>query len=123
MDLIDIKNLSFPVSKIKIPDKQKPVLHKRSKRFLKGPIPWNWLTKASRLSGKALQVAVVVWFLAGIKRTNTIELSSKRLHELGVNRFAKGRGLRQLELNGLVSVERHKGNNPVVTILEVQEEE
>ena len=123
MDSIDIKKLSLHLSKIIVPGKQNPIIHKPSKRFLKGPIPWTWLTKASCLSGKALNIGVVIWFLAGIKRTHTIELSSKQLREFGVTRFAKGRGLRQLELHGLVSVQRHKGHNPVVTILQTPENE
>jgi hypothetical protein len=44
-------------------------------KFLRGPIPWDWLSGASRLPGKALQVGLVIWHLGGLKNAMTIELS------------------------------------------------
>ena len=122
MDHLDIKQFSFShsknFSKAKI---QRLPRHEKGEYFLKGPIPWNWLTKAACLPGKALHIANIIWFLAGMKNKRTIKLPSKRLQDWGVSRFSKRRGLGQLEMNGLVSVERNNGRNPVVTILEIKD--
>ena len=99
---------------------QKPQPPSKTRRFLKGPIDWGWLTKAARLSGKALHVAIVLWFWAGIKKSRTVLLSNKTLKELGVSRYAKKRALTALEDAGLITVKNQKGRAPVVTIIDLE---
>lgn len=41
---------------------------------LKGPIPWGWLDRAGRLSGKALAVGLVLWHYAGMTRRRSIHV-------------------------------------------------
>jgi len=91
----------------------------RYSRYLKGPIPWAWLSVAAKCPGRALHVALVVWHLHGLERSMVVKMSGARLRELGVDRHAASRGLRALEARGLVSVLRHKGRSAVVTINEV----
>lgn len=69
------------------------------------------------LPGKALHVAVRLWFGAGLGSTRTLAVSMTSLQEAGVSRFAAARGLHALERAGLVSVERHVGRKPIVTLL------
>ena len=90
---------------------------KKVKRFLKGPIPLDWLTQAARQSGKALHVGIALWFLSGLKRSREIALSQSILSLFGVTRHSGYRGLAELEKAGLVSVVRHRGRNSIVTIL------
>lgn len=71
--------------------------HKPGEHFLKGPIPWKWMTKAANLPGKAIHVGICVWYLAGMNRSATVNLSMARLSELGVSRYAAYRGLRFLD--------------------------
>jgi hypothetical protein len=85
--------------------------------FLKGPIPWTWIIQAAQLPGKALHVATVTWFLAGMKNSAVIRLSVSKLHMLGVRRHSAYRALKALEGAQLISVERHTGRSPIVTIL------
>src|SRR4030095_2538702 len=89
------------------------------KKFLKGPIPWEWLQRAGRARGHALHVAVVLWFLAGIEKCSTVKLSNVVLAAFGVDRSTAQRGLRTLEVAGLVTVVRHRGRQPRVTLLNV----
>jgi len=96
-----------------------PPRHKPGVKFLKGPIPWDWLCCASALPGKALHVATALWHLAGLKNNRTVPLSGSIIRELGIERHASYRGLKQLEKAGLVSVVRHAGRNPIVTLLEL----
>lgn len=104
-------------SKTKV-DSTTPPRHRAGERFLKGPIPWIWLSAAAERPGKALHVAIVLWFLSGIKRSRTVALSGSVLKGFGVKRHSGYRGLASLEQAGLVSVSRHSGRNPVVTILD-----
>jgi len=87
------------------------------KKFIKGPIPFDWITKAARAKGKTLHVAIALWFLVGVKRSRQVALSQSTLKRFGVGRQASYRALLRLEDAGLVSVYRHPGRNPIVTIL------
>jgi hypothetical protein len=90
----------------------------QGEKFLKGPIAWSWLTKAARLPGKTLAVAIAISFLAGLTKSNTVKLGLSNLEaEMGVKRDAAARGLAALEAAGLVRVERHVGRKPRVTVL------
>jgi len=89
----------------------------KGEMFLKGPIPWPWLLRAAKSSGKALHVAIALWFYAGLNSSLKIGLNQSRLLDLGVTRDSARRGLRELEKQKLVSVIRHSGRKPVVTIL------
>ena len=95
--------------------------HKQGELFLKGPIPLEWLQRAAQLPGKSLHVAIALWQRAGMKKSNGLKLSNKILDGMGVDRYAKRRALKALEGAGLVSVERHHGKNPIVTLLDAPE--
>ena len=89
--------------------------------FLKGPIPLDWLTRAARLpGGSPLAVALAIWFQSGRRGSNTITLTSQICERFGVNRKAKYRGLRLLERDGLINVERRPQRNPVITLISIE---
>jgi hypothetical protein len=117
---IDPKRLRATSARAELPVRtsKKPPRHRAGEKFLKGPIPMSWLTIAASLPGKALQVAVGIWYWAGIKRTREIALSISWLSNLRVDRFSGYRGLAALEKAGLVSVVRHPGRKPIVTLLD-----
>ena len=100
-----------------------PPHHRRGEEFLKGPIPLHWWCLAASLPGKTLAIGSAIWFKAGVTKRNTIRLTGKLLTKFGVGRKAGYRGLKRLELAELVSVKRHAGRCPVVTILEVRPKE
>ena len=118
---LDPRRLSLPAHGKTQPASTRPPRHRAGEKFLKGPIPWSWLAAAAHQPGKALQVAIVLWFLSGVKRARTIALSGAVLRGIGVNRHAGYRALAALEEAGLVSVVRHPGRNPVVTLMETTE--
>jgi hypothetical protein len=62
---------------------------------------------------------MALWFQAGIKKRREIRLGLAHLSDFGLDRFAASRGLTALERAGLVSVIRHPGRQPIVTILDV----
>ena len=121
MDEIDLVKLKIPRS-IEFGNEQKLLpRHRKGEKFLKGPIPENWLAQAARLRGKAFQVAMALWFLAGMKGEAVVTLSQKVLRAWCIERNACYRGLAALEKVKLISVERHRGRNPVITILDAVE--
>jgi hypothetical protein len=93
----------------------------RRGQYVKGPIPIDWLSKAASLSGKAFHIAVALWYLVGVKKTNTVGLSNETTEKFGVARTAKYRNLEVLKQAGLVTVQRKHGRSPVVTLLCVEQ--
>ncbi len=100
-------------------DEDNPVpRHRPGEEFLCGPVPAEWLRIAGRHGGKALQVGLELWVMQGIKKRATLRLSYRRLEQRwGVNRWAAYRAAKWLEQHGLISVARHPGRCPEVTLL------
>lgn len=92
--------------------------------FLKGPIPWRWLAQATRCGGSAGSVALVIRLLAGMSRSPAIALSLScwALRDLGVSRWAAGRGLDALATAGLIRADRRSGRKARVEIVELDDE-
>jgi hypothetical protein len=97
---------------------KRPPRHRQGERFLKGPIPWSWLSRAGRLPGKALHVALLLWQEAGRRRGRTVRFRLSAAAELGIHRDTAKRGLRALAAAGLVVVRYLPGRALEVTIKE-----
>ena len=91
-------------------------------KFLKGPIPLALIYRATKLPGKAWHVYAAVWYLAGVRKDQTIKLTQVVLNEFGVSRYAKYRALDALAQEGLILYESADGKNPLVTLLNTAEE-
>src|SRR5262249_21980264 len=76
--------------------------HKKGRRFIKGPIPWDWVETAMALPGKVLHVAVLLWQEAGFRRNRTVKLCLRGSLPAGMNEWNTRRAIRQLEKAGLV---------------------
>lgn len=86
-------------------------------RFIAGPLPLPWFAIAASLPGTALAVGLAIWHVAGLhRRKSKLQVCASLLMRFGVQRVAGYRGLRALEAAGLITVERHRGRCPVVTI-------
>lgn len=90
--------------------------HRAGEFFLRGPVPWAWLSHAAVLSGRALAVGVVLWQQAGMRQTRVVRVNLSRM-PVAIDRSAASRGLFALERAGLVSVLRRPGRTLLVTIL------
>ena len=53
-----------------------PATGVRPAGFIKGPLPLDWMQRAARLPGKTLQVALALWYLAGLQKSLTVKLAS-----------------------------------------------
>ena len=97
----------------------RPPRHRAGEKFLKGPIPWEWLTRAARLPGSTLLVALALWQEAGMRNNRAVHFCLSSLAEFGRSVQAARRGLRMLETAGLVAVRVKPGQCLDVTILDV----
>jgi hypothetical protein len=84
--------------------------------FLKGPVPWGWLWIAAQQPGRAMCVAIYIWYLAGLTKRNRFPLPTAKLDKFRVNRFAQYRALKGLVTAALISVNRHRGRHPIITL-------
>ena len=121
MDPISPHRLRLPRSATELAGQKKsgPPRHRPGERFLLGPVPWAWVQRAAQLPGKPLHVGIALYQRAGMEKSDTVKLSNGVLEDMGVDRYAKRRALKDLEKAGLVSVKRRHGRSPVVTILDV----
>ena len=120
MDELDLSKLKY-IKTVGVDSASRLPRHKTGEKFLKGPIPEVWLAQAAHLPGKAFVVSIALWFFAGMARKPIIKLSQKLLRSWGVKRKAVYRALIALENAKLISVVRHDGRTPIVTILAVEE--
>jgi DNA-binding MarR family transcriptional regulator len=97
--------------------------HHANGHFLKGPIPLTLINQATRLPGKAWHVYAAIWYLVGINRHSTVNLTNTALKQFNVSRDSKYRALKALEKAGLLTVVRTNGKNSVVTLLDHKETE
>src|SRR5688572_17728814 len=73
--------------------------------YLGGPIPLGWLSRAAALPGKALHVALALWFDASVRKPKSAVVQPRRVT---LDRFGAGcrrtlyRSLKALERAGLV---------------------
>src|SRR5262245_35351565 len=87
-------------------------------RYLKGPIPWDWVVRASMLLGKALTVGLCLWRISGATKSKTVVLANHELEPFGIGRSTKSRALAELEGAGLIRTERRPGRWSEITLLD-----
>jgi hypothetical protein len=97
--------------------KEKKLGKKSNCPFLKGPIPIHWLASAKKASPTALSVGLYLWHLSGLTKKKTFKATNRTLPMWRLDRYAKYRGLKELEKSGLIKVKRQNKNSPEVTIL------
>jgi hypothetical protein len=126
MDTFNPQNLALPKSNKSSAmsfERKKPPRHRVGEKFLKGPIPYAWLSRASELQGKTLHVGLAIWFLAGVTNSRTVKLPQLILGDFSVNRHCKYRALKWLEEANLIAVKTEAGCATVIMLLDVSERE
>jgi hypothetical protein len=97
---------------------QRPIpKHEQGGRFVRGPIPLTWLQPALLIGGKAGNLALAIWWLVGMQRSNPIKLTSRVMEDFGISTRSARRLLTEFERVGLVEVDRQRGRGPIVTLL------
>lgn len=97
--------------------------HEPGGRFVRGPIPFDWLGVALALGGKAGNLVFAIWWLAGVERSNPIRMTARVLRDFHISPRAARRLLVDFERAGLVALDRRRGRGPLVTILALRSNE
>ena len=97
--------------------------HESGEGFIKGPLPLDWFRAANTCGRRSLAVAAMIWFAAGLQKSNPIKLSRAILAELSIPPRTAKEVLERMQAIGIVSVEFHRGRSPLVTILGVPKNE
>lgn len=87
-------------------------------KFIKGPIPLEWISRANALPGKAGAVGMALWFLVGVQGSRTVKLTGEVEKIASCGRKAVYQALDALAAAGLISCNRKTGARAVVTMLE-----
>lgn len=85
-------------------------------KFIAGPVDVVWLSQARKLGVTALWVGLGLWFLRGLKRSDSFVVSNLMLDQWGVLPDAKSRALRKLETAGLITIESRGKRSPRITL-------
>ena len=91
--------------------------HKQGERFVRGPIPCDWLQRALACGGKSGNLALALWWLAGMQRCNPIRLTRQVALDFNISPRCARRLLASFERAGLVQVARKRGRGPQVVLL------
>ena len=88
------------------PDLPSENFERRSGRFIRGPIPSDWVEQAAKLPGKALHAEMALRYLDGFEQTGTLKLRPSVRNAFGMDRFSCSRALEQLEAENLTRMSR-----------------
>lgn len=86
--------------------------------FIKGPIPYIWLSKANALGGSTGVIANGLWFYVGLKKSRRFKIDHQLDKLSGVSRQTRQSALIKLERAGLIRLTNKAGNYPTVEILQ-----
>ena len=85
-------------------------------KFIKGPIPYEWLRRALKSGGKSGHLAFAIWWMVGIRKANPVRLTAQILGNFCISTRAAHRLLDDFEQRGLVKVSRRRGRGPDVFV-------
>ena len=124
---LNIEDLRLPGHAPTSPPRRAAPRPGTSEKFLKGPIPFDWLTSAARAAagGAVLKLVLLLWFQAGLKKSAEVTVPGTLLRSWKLSRYAYYRALAKLEEAKLISVDRNvgKGKKPIVTLLDYRVED
>lgn len=86
------------------------VRRRKGRPFIKGPVDLEWIQGAASAGGKALEVALEIWRLRGLKCADCFKINLSRLQGWGVTRSSGSRAIKVLEAKGLISTVKRPGN-------------
>lgn len=90
---------------------------KQGDLFIRGPIPMAWISAAATLPGKALHVALALFWLAGMKPQQKIKITRQALGLFSVSDDAYRDALPRLTAAGLIKVWPAPGQRALVEIV------
>jgi len=90
-------------------------------KFIKA-LPLDWIVPATVISGSATKMALLIWYLSGINKTEEdLVISYTQARKFNISRRSVSNSLRLLENADLIIVARTKGRAPRVSIVYKEE--
>lgn len=89
----------------------------KSEPFLKGPIPIAWLSRAARLPGKALNVALAMRWLSDMNADAPIKLTRVAMDKFHFSADAASDALLRMEDAGLIKLHKNPGQRHLIEVL------
>ena len=114
------------ISKLRADPSMLPPKKRRSRKrlfgwFVKGPISGEWISRAAKLPGKSLHVALAIQYSLGVYGEPVV-LANDLAERFGINRRQTVfKALRNLEAAGLIQVDRSRGRCPRVVVVQVKQ--
>lgn len=120
MTLLDLDQYRAKPNGKPIPAKRQSLpRHKSREGFSLAAIPDTWLERLRPLSYATRWVGFALWSLGTKEKSRTVAPTGKTWHKFNISRDSAQRGMAALEQAGLITMEKHRGRCPVVTICEV----
>ena len=99
------------------PSQTSPRKSRMMDRFIAGPIDIGWLSHARKLGVTALWVGLALWYLRGLRKSDSFVVSNRMMEFWNVEPDAKRRALRKLQNAGLIAIQSRERRSPLVTII------
>jgi len=89
-------------------------------KFLRGPVPLDWLAAASLAGRPAISIGLSLWYVSGCSGgKRTVSLNQSARQHMSLTPTTVHRGLRALAAAGLIQiVKQQPGAHPVVKLVE-----
>ncbi len=89
---------------------------RRAGRFLKGPISFSWIR--DHIRNPADRILLVLVAHSDMRQSTELRVTADIFRDAGIgDRKAAYRALGALEVNGSLTIQRHRGRRPVVRLL------
>jgi hypothetical protein len=85
--------------------------------FIKGPIPMDWISAAAKLPGKAIHVALALYWMDGMNPQKRFKITRRALEQFKVSDDAYRDALLRMEAAKLIRVSRSPGQRALVEIV------
>jgi len=85
--------------------------------FIKGPIPMDWISAAAKLPGKAIHVALALYWMDGMNPQKRFKITRRALDLFNVSDDAYRDALLRMEAATLIRVSRSPGQRALVEIV------
>jgi hypothetical protein len=107
---------SWHVKRLRELEARAPVKRKKTEEFVMVPLWWvTEATKATRMPGALVLIELL--HRSWKAKSLTFPLPNGRLIKYGVSREIKRRILHNLEVAGMITIERRPGKTPLVTLV------
>ena len=85
--------------------------------FIKGPIPYDWITIATSLGKSPGLVGLGLWFYKGLNNSYTFKIDHRLDDLCSISRQTRQDSLRKLDQAGLIKLSQPLGAYPYIQIL------